>query len=95
MECEPSLNELVVMLATPLKFNVAVPSTTVPSLNVTAPVAVPVEPVDASVTVADSVTVVPNLAGFADALRVTFVLARLITSLRGVDELPVKLPSPA
>lgn len=61
IESEPAGKLLLVRLATPLEFSVAVPRDVVPFLNVTFPVGVEGAP---DVTVTLSVTACPNTAGF-------------------------------
>ena len=61
-------------VAVPAGFNLTVPSTEVPSWNVTVPVGVP-EPGAAALTVAVKVTELPTIAAAAELLRIILVAA--------------------
>ena len=89
----PPANVVTARLATPPE-RVAVPSTVAPSLKVTLPVTVP-DPGATALIVADRVTDWPDTAGFGEAVNVAFVVAGFTTSGRPVEELAVKLASPA
>jgi hypothetical protein len=64
MECEPSVSDEIVSVATPPPANVALPSAAAPSLNVTVPVGVP----PPLVTVAVKVTAWPIWLGLSEEI---------------------------
>ena len=73
MECVPTESVLMVALALPDPSTVPDPRTVAPSLKVTVPVGVPVAGALAE-TLADIVTVCPNVDGFGDVAFVTVVV---------------------
>ena len=70
--CEATVRFVVLYVATPEEFNVAVPNAVLPSLKVTVPVGVP-DP--ETVTVAVKVTELPAKAGFMLAVTVVDVFS--------------------
>ena len=72
---------MVVNVATPDPFRFPVPKVLVPSLKVTLPVGVPVDPEDVSVTVAVNVTESPEHEGFFDDVRAVDVEAAVTVRL--------------
>ncbi len=87
----------VLNAATPAALNVPVPRVAVPSMNVTVPAGVPVDPA-AGVTVAVKVTLCPATDGLALEVMVVVVAGIwavwLTVWTRGAEVLPVKLVSP-
>src|ERR1700693_874840 len=90
IECDPTARVDVVNAALPL-LSVPVPSTVVPSLNVTDPVGVPVVN---DFTVAVKVTGFPCLEGFSEEVTVLDVAAFVTVSVSTAEVLPVKFASP-
>jgi hypothetical protein len=90
IECDPTASVDVVNVALP-PLSVPVPSTLVPSLNVTDPVGVPV--VD-DFTVAVKVTGFPCFEGLSEELTVLDVAAFVTVSVSTAEVLPVKFASP-
>src|ERR1700676_4285798 len=90
IECDPTASVDVVNAALPL-LSVPVPSTVVPSLNVTDPVGVPVVN---DFTVAVKVTGFPCLEGFSEEVTVLDVAAFVTVSVSTAEVLPVKFASP-
>lgn len=87
MLCVPAVSSVVVKVATPLPFNVALPSAVVPSRTLTVPVGVPAVP---GVNVAVNVKApTPELAFSA-----VVVFAFCTTWLNAAEELALKLASP-
>src|SRR5262249_29951165 len=80
--------------AVPSRPTVAVPSTTLPSRNVTVPDGAPA-PGATIATVAVKVTAWPVTAGLTDEPRATVVEARLMVSVKAAEVLCVKPPVPA
>jgi hypothetical protein len=72
IECVPSASVVVVNVAF-LLLSVPVPSSVVPSMNVTVPVGVPA-PGDSATKVAVKVTVAPEVDGFNDDVTMVFEL---------------------
>ena len=87
MECEPIASDDVLKVAAPL-LTLPLPSTVLPSLNVTVPVAVVAE------IVAVNVTGEPIADGFADDDNVVVVLALFTVCDKADEVLPLQFESP-
>jgi hypothetical protein len=88
--CVPIASALAVKVATPLAFNVPVPSVVVPSTKVTVPAGMPF----GEVTVAVKVTGVPVAVGEAVVARAVVVGKKPIVSVTVFDVEPVNALSP-
>ena len=93
MACVPTANAVVLKVACPALFSVAVPSTVVMSLKVTVPVGFPL-PGALACTVAVNVTACPTTAGFTLEVTPVVVASFWTTSLYPGVALARKLPSP-
>jgi hypothetical protein len=82
---------LIEYAATPLPFNVPVPSVVVPSRKVTVPVGVPAPP---ELTVAVNVTDWLKFAGLGEAVNATLVLPCCTTRLTAEEVLGSKVALP-
>ena len=94
IECVPTVSVDVVKVATPLLFNVPVPSAVVPSRKVTVPVGVP-EVLE--VIVAVNITGAPldaEAAELTNAVLVAVVAFDVMLSATAADVLAAKLESP-
>src|ERR1700692_419773 len=92
MGCVPTVSADVVNVARcVVAFTLPVPSTVVPSLNVTVPSG---EPPKVPRTLAVKVTAFPWWEGLSDELRVIVVFALFTVCARGDEALVRKLPSP-
>ena len=94
IECVPTVSVDVVKVATPLLFNVPVPSAVVPSRKVTVPVGMPEV---LNVIVAVNVTGEPpnaEAAELTNAVLVAVVAFDVMVSVTDVEVLAVKLESP-
>lgn len=90
--CEAMVSELVVNVDKP-PATVPVPSTVVPSLNVTEPEGVPAPGADTD-TVAVKINVCPTTAGLADELTAIVVFALFTVCVKFEEVLPFKFVSP-
>ena len=86
----PTAKVVAVKVADPPE-SVEVPSTVVPSLNVTVPFTIP-DPGATRLTIAVNVTDWPNTEGFADEESAVVVDAAFTVSVTAVEVLPAKLP---
>ena len=95
IECGPTASVLVVNIAWPEPFRVAVPRVLGPSLKVTVPVGMP-PPGLLAVTVAVKVTDCPDTEGLAEELTNVVVRARALFTVwvSGLEVLPLKVASP-
>src|SRR6516165_5877878 len=93
MTWPPAAAKLVVNVAVPSRPTAAVPSTTLPSLNVTVPVGVPA-PGATAATVAVKVTAWPVTAGLTDDPRVSVVAAGLTVTVAAAEVLAAKPLTP-
>src|SRR5580700_8698444 len=93
IECVPTASADVLNVATPEPFSVAVPSTLVPSSNVTVPVGVP-EPGAFAVTVVVKVIDWPKSDGFTEDETDVLLASSVTVWLTADDVLLVKSLSP-
>ena len=93
IECEPAASVLVVNIAWPEPFRVAVPRVLGPSLKVTVPVGMP-PPGLLAVTVAVKVTDCPDADGLAEELINVVVPAFFTVWVTVLEVLPLKVALP-
>jgi len=91
IECVPTVSVDVVKVATPLLFNVPVPSAVVPSRKVTVPVGMPEV---LNVIVAVNVTGEPPNAEAAELTNAVVAAARVMVSVTAAEELGAKFALP-